>query len=122
VKYGVSIARSHEVEQQRQNLEGIQFRLRKWRLPWESVDYGIKRDVFDVSQRSYTPEMPIPHIQKPKYLRLRSQLFYGVADDRTLFSSKDMLIEGYCEECSNYGILCYNDGLYLCPTCKYLKG
>ena len=33
----------------------------------------------------------------------------------------EMQIAGYCEDCSNYEILYYTNGLYLCPTCKKMK-
>ena len=39
-----------------------------------------------------------------------------------IFSEKEMIMEGYCEDCSNYGELQYRDGLYLCSNCRYLRG
>jgi len=34
------------------------------------------------------------------------------------FTEKEIIMEGYCEECSNYDRLLYVNGLYLCETCR----
>lgn len=39
------------------------------------------------------------------------------------FAETELIMEGYCEECSNYDRLIYVDGLYLCETCReFLRG
>lgn len=38
-------------------------------------------------------------------------------EDRRLFSSREFEMEGYCEECQNFGKLALSNGLYRCSTC-----
>jgi len=35
-----------------------------------------------------------------------------------VFTESQLIIDGYCEECSNYDRLIYVNGLYLCETCR----
>jgi len=41
--------------------------------------------------------------------------------DGPFFSISEIHVKGYCEECSNYGLLHYTDGVYLCENCTYSK-
>jgi hypothetical protein len=38
-------------------------------------------------------------------------------EDRRLFSPREIEMEGYCEECQNFGVLTFSDGLYRCSIC-----
>jgi len=65
---------------------------------------------------SRPPRSEIPHVSEVVYL----PRYTWTMEDREIFSIYDMQMQGYCEECSNYGVLRYKDGLYLCANCRYL--
>ncbi len=54
--------------------------------------------------------------------RRHRRRIYGLGglDDKGIFSQYEMEreVDGYCEECTNYGSLLYVNGLYLCEICE----
>jgi len=94
--------------------------LRKWRLPGEVINYKGTQTLLAKLEKSKRSILHRNRVQESKKIAPKRTWFS--ADDRRIFSSEDLIIEGYCEECFNYGILYYCNGLYLCSTCRDLKG
>jgi len=80
----------------------------------------VSRGRMRVRAPSEVPRRP-PRIETPQISRVTYLPKYSwTMEDRKIFSIDEMQIKGYCEGCSNYGALSYENGLYLCPTCRYL--
>lgn len=85
-------------------------------LPYDEVLRTIKtlaEDIITCEEAKLPPPrlaLPKPGYKRPKHSWL--------IEDRKIFSENELLMESYCEECSNYGILRYTEGLYLCKTCR----
>ena len=61
----------------------------------------------------------VSRISKSK--NIREAEYTWPLEDRDIFSISEIRVKGYCEECSNYGLLHYTDGLYLCENCRHSK-
>jgi len=85
-------------------------------LPYEEALETVKALAEDIIRRE---EAKLPHLRltlpKPRYKRPK---YSELIEDRNIFSENELLMEGYCEECLNYGKLVYINGLYLCESCR----
>lgn len=71
--------------------------------------------ISDLPDRDNEYDDSQPKVTRISTFRLRYPSW--TIEDRRLFSPHEIEVEGYCEECQNFTMLTFSDGLYRCSTC-----